>query len=81
MKKYRYILFAWLGLIAGTWLIMPAIYADDFVDDIYYIPLQELQQDTLSKELKPVYDKNIREIVFIQDTTQQNDTIVRAIIP
>lgn len=80
MKKYRYILFCFLALTLETWLLASSVYADDFVDDIYYTPSTILQQDTIIQDLKPVYDKNIREIVFITDTTAQTDTIVRAII-
>ncbi len=70
-----------VAMAIGSWLLVPSTYADDFVDDIYYTPAQVLEADTAKKELKPVYSKKVREIVFITDTaSSQNDTIVRAII-
>ncbi len=81
MKRYHYIVFLLGALILGSWLLVPTTYADDFVDDIYYTPAQVLEADTAKKELKPVYSKKVREIVFVTDTaSSQNDTIVRAII-
>ncbi len=80
MKRYRYILFAWFALMIGTLLVMPSVYANDFVDDVYYTPSQVFRQDSLPQNLQPIYDKNIREIIFLEDTTSKSDTIVRAII-
>ncbi len=81
MKRYHYIVFLLVALTLGSWLFVPMTYADDFVDDIYYTPEQVLAPDTAKKELKPVYSKRVREIVFISDTaSSQNDTVVRAII-
>ncbi len=81
MKRYHYIVFLLVALTLGSWLLVPMTYADDFVDDIYYTPTQVLK-DTTTKELQPVYNRKVREIVFITDTTAsaQNDTIVRAVI-
>ncbi len=75
-KSLNSILFAFIVLALGAWLIPQLVHADDYVDDIYYIPLQEK-----SAELKPYYNKDAKEIIFIEDsTTQPNDTVVKAII-
>lgn len=39
------------------------------VDDAYYWPTDTVISTT------PVYDRNIREFIFLEDTTQQSDTI------
>lgn len=56
--------------------------ADDFVDDLYYQPKKDLRQKLSSnKPLKPYYNKNVKEIIFLDDTTQnQHPDTVRAII-
>lgn len=38
---------------------------DNYVDDIYYCPFDAASQ---SVDPMPVYDKNIKEIIFIDDT-------------
>ncbi len=81
MKTNRYILFAILVLALGSWLLIPIAHADDYIDDIYYTPEQALQSKLNDKDIQPTYNKNVREIVFIEDTlSQPSDTIVRAII-
>lgn len=56
--------------------------ADDFVDDIYFQRKRAVKEQIKSdKPLTPSYNKKVKEIVFIVDTTttQYPDT-VRAII-
>lgn len=57
-------------------------FADDFVDDLYYQPQGELRKGlTENRPLTLHYNKNVREIIFIDDTAsvQYPDTI-RAVI-
>ena len=65
-------------------LLSSAVYqfADDYVDDIYYKPKQELQLKlTQNRPLTPYYNKNVKEIVFIDDTlSDSHPDTVRAII-
>ena len=46
-----------------------------YTDDAYYWP----QADTVVSA-EPVYDRNIREFIFQEDTTQQSDTVRMRII-
>ena len=46
-----------------------------YTDDAYYWPVM----DTVVPS-EPVYDKNIREFIFLEDTTQSPDTVVMRII-
>lgn len=46
-----------------------------YMDDAYYWP----QADTVVSA-EPVYDRNIREFIFLEDTTQQSDTVRMRII-
>jgi hypothetical protein len=46
-----------------------------YIDDAYYWPVV----DTVGPA-DPVYDKNIREFIFVEDTTQYPDTVVMRII-
>lgn len=65
-------------LLAFTALVS----ADDFVDDVYFSPQMQLQKQLENPEnITPYYNKNVREIIFITDssTTASPDT-VRAII-
>ena len=43
---------------------------DKLVDDAYY-----WQQVDTVVNTTPVYDRNMREFIFLEDTTQQSDTI------
>ncbi len=83
MKTTRYILFA-IVVLAQLSIVnyqLSIARADDYIDDIYYTPEQALQTKLNDKDIQPTYDKNVREIVFIEDTlSQPSDTIVRAII-
>ena len=45
------------------------------MDDAYYWP----QADTVVSA-EPVYDRNIREFIFLEDTAQQSDTVRMRII-
>ena len=46
-----------------------------YTDDSYYWPVV----DTVVPSV-PVYDKNIREFIFLEDTTQYPDTVVMRIV-
>lgn len=46
-----------------------------YTDDAYYWP----QADTIVSA-EPVYDRNIREFIFLEDTTQQADTVRMRIV-
>ena len=75
MKKKCIILFLFLCVAAVNM-------ADDFVDDLYYQPKKELNKKLNSnKPLTPYYNKSVKEIIFLEDTTQnQYPDTVRAII-
>ena len=45
-----------------------------YMDDSYYWPLV----DTIVPN-EPVYDRNVREFIFLEDTTQYPDTVVMVI--
>ena len=45
-----------------------------YMDDSYYWPAM----DTLVSS-EPIYDKNAREFIFLEDTTQYPDTVVMII--
>ncbi len=73
MKRWLNIFILMLGVV----LIVPLHADDDYVDDIYYQPETEIS----TTSLEPSYNKNAREIVFIEDSTElPNDTVVKAII-
>lgn len=46
-----------------------------YMDDSYYWPLM----DTIVPN-EPVYDRNAREFIFLEDTVQRPDTVVMRII-
>ena len=46
-----------------------------YTDDSYYWPVV----DTIVPSV-PVYDKNIREFIFLEDTTQSSDTVIMRIV-
>ena len=46
-----------------------------YMDDSYYWPLV----DTIVPN-EPVYDRNAREFIFLEDTTQYPDTVVMRIV-
>lgn len=45
-----------------------------YTDDAYYWPMVDTIQPTT-----PVYDRNAREFIFLEDTTQYPDTVVMII--
>lgn len=47
----------------------------NYIDDAYYWP----QVDTVVPA-EPVYDKNAREFIFLEDTTQYPDTVIMRIV-
>lgn len=55
------------------------IQADDYVEDVYY--WQDIRSAQLGGEIVPHYNKRVKEIVFIEDsTTLQHPDTVRAVI-
>ncbi len=84
MKTTRYILFAFFVIVQLSIVNyqLSTARADDYIDDIYYTPQKAVKKKNAKGEVTPTYDKKVKEIVFIEDTTsiQTNDTIVRAII-
>lgn len=46
-----------------------------YTDDVYYWPVVDTLMPTV-----PVYDKNAREFIFMEDTTQYPDTVVMRIV-
>ena len=71
MKRIVFIL---LTLIA-FWQLPIANCQSPYTDDAYYCP----QADTIGSA-EPVYDRNIREFIFLEDTTQQADTVRMRIV-
>ena len=47
-----------------------------YIDDSYYWA----QSDTMMMPTEPVYDRNAREFIFLEDTTQYPDTVVMRIV-
>jgi len=47
-----------------------------YTDDSYYWA----QADTMMMLTEPVYDRNAREFIFLEDTTQYPDTVVMRIV-
>lgn len=91
MKKIgRYIVPAFITVVmVAVASVLRAEASNDVVDDVYYWPQD--QQKTMpypSLEAKrtkvvttPYYNKNVQEIIFLdEDTTQQHSDTVRAII-
>lgn len=46
-----------------------------YLDDAYYWPVIDTIVPT-----EPVYDRNAREFIFLEDTTQYPDTVVMRIV-
>jgi hypothetical protein len=61
-------------LSLGSWLLVLGS-SPIYTDDAYYWA----QTDTIVP-IEPVYDRNAREFIFIEDTTQFPDTVVMRII-
>ena len=75
MKRKLFILFI-IGACTLALLPYRLIASSPYTDDAYYWPEQA---DTLVSA-EPVYDRNIREFIFLEDTTQQSDTVRMRII-
>lgn len=71
MKRTLFIML----IIAGCCQLTTINSQQPYMDDSYYWP----SLDTVNFSL-PVYDKNIREFVFLEDTTQHPDTVHMRII-
>ena len=74
MKRRLFILFV-LGACILALLPYCLIASSPYTDDSYYWPVV----DTLVSS-QPVYDKNMREFIFLEDTTQYPDTVVMRIV-
>ena len=72
MKRIVFIL---LLSIAFCQLPIANCQSPSYTDDAYYWA----QADTVVSA-EPVYDRNIREFIFLEDTTQQSDTVRMRII-
>ena len=68
------IVFIFLISIAFCQLPIANCQSPSYTDDAYYWP----QADTVVSA-EPVYDRNIREFIFLEDTTQYPDTVVMII--
>ena len=75
MKRRLFILFV-LGACILALLPYRLIASSPYTDDSYYWPVV----DTLVSSQQPVYDKNMREFIFLEDTTQYPDTVVMRIV-
>ena len=74
MKRRLFILFV-LGACILALLPYRLIASSPYTDDAYYWPMV----DTIMA-LEPIYDKNAREFIFLEDTTQYPDTVRLRII-
>ena len=73
MKKYIFLTF----LIA---VVSVAIFADDYIDDIYYSPTTKHSIQSRNKQsdsVQPRYKDGAKEIIFIEDSvpSSKHDTI------
>lgn len=80
MKRILFILLIGYGLwIMGSELSAQIVNSKSsdrtYVDDSYYWP----SLDTIVSSL-PVYDKNVREFIFLEDTVQRPDTVRMRIV-
>ena len=80
MKRILFILLVGYGLwIMGNEVSAQIVNSESsnrtYTDDSYYWPVV----DTLVSS-QPVYDKNMREFIFLEDTTQYPDTVVMRIV-
>ena len=74
MKRRLFILFVF-GACVLALLPYRLIASSPYTDDAYYWPVE----DTLVSS-EPVYDKNIREFIFLEDTVQRPDTVRMRIV-
>lgn len=61
-------------LALGSWLMAMGS-RPLFTDDAYFWPVVDTIVPT-----EPVYDKNAREFIFLEDTTQYPDTVIMRIV-
>ena len=61
-------------LCLGSWILALGS-SPIYIDDAYYWP----QTDTVAPA-DPIYDKNAREFIFMEDTTQYPDTVRMRIV-
>ena len=75
MKRSIIILF--IGLLAiglSAQIVNSKSSNSKYTDDAYYWPTVDTIQPTT-----PVYDRNAREFIFLEDTTQSPDTVIMII--
>ncbi len=65
----------WLLSIVNSQLSNSKLSNGKYLDDAYYWPLVDTIVPT-----EPIYDKNAREFIFLEDTTQYPDTVVMRIV-
>lgn len=73
--KHLFIIVFVSGCLLAVGNLMMADNKSRIVDDSYYWP--EVDSVVLSE---PVYDRNARELIFIEDTTQYPDTVRMRIV-
>lgn len=74
----RCIIILTVGLLAiglSAQIVNSKLSNSKYLDDSYYWPLQDTIVST-----EPVYDRNAREFIFLEDTTQYPDTVVMRIV-
>lgn len=79
MKRMLFILLVLIGCcqlsIVNSQLSNSKLSNGKYLDDAYYWPVV----DTIVPA-EPVYDRNAREFIFLEDTTQYPDTVVMRIV-
>ena len=74
MKRRLFILFVFGACILAL-LPYRLIASSPYIDDAYYWHTADTIVPT-----EPVYDRNAREFIFLEDTTQYPDTVVMRIV-
>lgn len=76
MKRSIIILLVVL-LLSSLMVLSPLrlVASSPYTDDAYYWPAVDTMATTT-----PVYDRNAREFIFLEDTTQYSDTVVMRIV-
>ena len=75
-RMKRCIIILTIGLLIPSLVALSPLASSPYTDDSYYWPVV----DTLVSSQQPVYDKNMREFIFLEDTTQYPDTVVMRIV-
>ena len=75
MKRCILILFVWVSLLTPAYLLGRTQSTTPYTDDAYYWP----SLDTVVYS-EPSYDRNVREFIFLEDTTQYPDTVKMRVV-